>query len=290
MESFGTSLCGSLRVDGKRVRGADAAGVIPWGWEVCAFRRAVTLRSAPTPKKTHKTQRQETLACTDPHPVQTTQRTTQPHDGSPSYLPTSYSDTVAQHGTCTHGWHMGSGTPGWAQYVSSQNVALARPSLRDVLGPGVLRPSLAHRYGGHEADAVDTFLFSATKEDSYERLHSWLRVRTSCWCISSSFSPPLSSCLRCHVCAPDCRADWYHDGNNAGGGFCRYALSIIIHTFSFGAGFLPQSTSCVRCRPLLRRQACLEGVQASRLRSTSLFLQQATSSSTLWLSIVRKHK
>ena len=32
-----------------------------------------------------------------------------------------HSDTVAQHGTCTHGWHMGSGTHGWALAVSSQN-------------------------------------------------------------------------------------------------------------------------------------------------------------------------
>ena len=40
--------------------------------------------------------------------------------------------------------------------------------------------------------------------------------------------------------------------------------------------------------PFCAWQACLEGVQASCLRSTSLVLQQATSSSTLWLQFVAR--
>ena len=76
----------------------------------------------------------------------------------------------------THGWFCRRETqtdktrkPGehaWRS-LSVKNVALACPRLRDVLVPASCgRPSLAHRYSGHEDDAVDTLLFSAANEET----------------------------------------------------------------------------------------------------------------------------
>ena len=49
----------------------------------------------------------------------------------------------------------------------SNLVAHACPRLRDVSAPASCgRPSLYHRYGGHEDDAVDTLLFCAMNKET----------------------------------------------------------------------------------------------------------------------------
>ena len=74
----------------------------------------------------------------------------------------------------------------------SNLVAHACPRLRDVLAPASCgRPSLYHRYGGHEDDAVDTLLFCATHEEF-----------TSYYARLAGVSPRLSLLLSLPVCGP----------------------------------------------------------------------------------------
>ena len=78
-KSLGTSLRETWRGDGANCARRSRRGSNPLGLGT------VTHRSAPC-TKTHKTLEQQTVACTDPHPVQTTQRTTQPHAVTPFFL------------------------------------------------------------------------------------------------------------------------------------------------------------------------------------------------------------
>ena len=104
--------------------------------------------------------------------------------------------------------------------VTSQNVAFACPRLRDVLAPASCgRPSLSHRHGGHEDDAVDTLPFFATKE---ETTGYFARLAAVSLRISLLFSLPVCGVLT--LGAPDYRADWFHDGVDAGDWFCSPVL------------------------------------------------------------------
>ena len=70
----------------------------PQGWEAHAFGRVESLRSAPPHKTLRQGPRDETVTAPTTHLVQP-QYTSSPRNGTPD----PYSDTVARHGTCTHG-------------------------------------------------------------------------------------------------------------------------------------------------------------------------------------------